>query len=160
MLVNSLIPGTFTSEVLLNDRWTINLALQTASNIFKVKSLVDSGDLYENDQMGMCAFLAYFLACGYQFCQAQAIVRMVARLRMEQEDLQNQLKGLLEAPQPTNKQKKQVESRLSKLGEGLHTISCCLNSMPFLALQVHRKCTNCIVMNIPHCRAGLDFKCL
>ena len=28
------------------DRWTINLALKTTSEILRVKSLVDSGDLY------------------------------------------------------------------------------------------------------------------
>ncbi len=28
-------------------RWTINLALQTASQVFRVDSQVDSGDLYE-----------------------------------------------------------------------------------------------------------------
>ena len=36
--------------------------------------LLASSDI-QDDEMGMCAFLAYFLISGYQFQQAQAVVR-------------------------------------------------------------------------------------
>ena len=59
-LTNSLIPGTFPTEVLVNDRyicmqcsclnvqscrWTINLVLKTFSKIVCAQSHIDSGDL-------------------------------------------------------------------------------------------------------------------
>ena len=46
-LVNSFIPNTFATEVLLNDRWTINLVLRTFEKMFFLGSPFDSEDLAE-----------------------------------------------------------------------------------------------------------------
>ena len=46
-LVNSFIPGTFTTEVMLNDRWAINLSLRTYEKMMRIDTPVDSQDLAE-----------------------------------------------------------------------------------------------------------------
>ncbi|XP_064395314.1 alpha-latrocrustotoxin-Lt1a-like isoform X2 [Halichondria panicea] len=115
-LVNSLVPGTFTAEVLLSDRWTINLALKTVSKIFAVQCLVDSADLNSADQHGVCAFLVYFIMSGYQFKQAQAVLNKLEELRKRKEDLQKLL-----AIDPS-KQEKLTNSKLAKIAEEVQWI--------------------------------------
>ncbi|KAL5484044.1 hypothetical protein EMCRGX_G020475 [Ephydatia muelleri] len=87
-LVNTIIPGTFTSEVLLNDRWTINLALNCLSKIFRVLSPVDSETLTEAKELGSFPFIAYFLLCSYQFVQTRAVIRRLEQIEREEKDIQ------------------------------------------------------------------------
>ncbi|CAG2255852.1 unnamed protein product [Mytilus edulis] len=47
-LVNSFVPNTFTSDLLLNDRWTINLALKAAERMFYADTPFNSEDLVED----------------------------------------------------------------------------------------------------------------
>jgi len=61
--------------------------------------------------------MAYFFLAGYQFCQAQAVVKKLEELKTQQEDLQNKLKSFPESTKPAN-QKKHVESKLAKTIEG------------------------------------------
>ncbi|XP_039618114.1 uncharacterized protein LOC120534589 [Polypterus senegalus] len=46
-LANSFLPGTFTTDILLNDRWTANLALKTLEKLFYISSSFTSDDLQE-----------------------------------------------------------------------------------------------------------------
>ncbi|CAC5404439.1 unnamed protein product [Mytilus coruscus] len=48
-LVNSFVPNTFTSDLLLNDRWTINLALKAAERMLHADTPFNSEDLVESD---------------------------------------------------------------------------------------------------------------
>lgn len=73
-LINSIFPQTFTPEVLLNDRWTINLALDLVGEMMNVPHKVDSEDLVHCDLMAVCAFFAALLMRGLQFKQAVAVV--------------------------------------------------------------------------------------
>ena len=46
-LLNSFIPNLFTTEVLLNDRWTMNLVLRTMEKMFYIDTPLDSEDFVE-----------------------------------------------------------------------------------------------------------------
>ncbi|KAK2566816.1 Poly [ADP-ribose] polymerase tankyrase-2 [Acropora cervicornis] len=74
-LINSFVPETFTTEVLLNDRWTINLALTTANQMFKSSNPFDSQDLVEGDIMSVCCYFAFFFMSGYKFRQSRAVLK-------------------------------------------------------------------------------------
>ncbi|XP_055998277.1 uncharacterized protein LOC125647533 isoform X2 [Ostrea edulis] len=73
-LVNSFVPNTFTSDLLLNDRWTINMALKTAENMFYADTPFDSEDLVEADPMAVCSYFCYFFMMAYKFRQCRAVV--------------------------------------------------------------------------------------
>lgn len=81
-LVNTFVPETFTTEILLNDRWTINLALQTANEMFKSSNPFDSQDLVEGDVMSVCAYFAFFFMSGYKFRQSKAMLKRLDELNV------------------------------------------------------------------------------
>ncbi|XP_048588484.1 uncharacterized protein LOC116619849 isoform X3 [Nematostella vectensis] len=81
-LVNSFVPETFTTEILLNDRWTINLALQTANQMFHSSNPFDSQDLVEGDVMSVCAYFAFFFMSGYKFIQSRAMLKRLDELNV------------------------------------------------------------------------------
>lgn len=129
-LINSFVPGTFTTEVLLNDRWTINLALTTTTNLFRVETNVNSGVLNEGDDMGTSAFFTYFFMSGYQFSQAKAVINRLEKLQKQQEDLhlliakaqqQDEVKPsmsvLQTSPSKNDKKSKKEECKLERIME-------------------------------------------
>ncbi|XP_071956727.1 uncharacterized protein [Antedon mediterranea] len=77
-LVNCFAPGTFTTEVMLNDRWTINLALRTYEKIMRINTPLDSQDLVEADEMAICSTFCVYFMCGFKLRQSRSIL---ARLR-------------------------------------------------------------------------------
>lgn len=81
-LINSFVPETFTTEVLLNDRWTINLALTTANQMFKSSNPFDSQDLVEGDIMSVCCYFAFFFMSGYKFRQSRAVLKRLDELNV------------------------------------------------------------------------------
>ncbi|KAK3602636.1 hypothetical protein CHS0354_034226 [Potamilus streckersoni] len=81
-LVNSFVPNTFTSDLLLNDRWTINLALRTAEKMFYAETPFNSEDLVEADSMAVCAYFTFFLMVAYKYRQATAVVNRVEYFNM------------------------------------------------------------------------------
>nr|XP_054761374.1 uncharacterized protein LOC129267773 [Lytechinus pictus] len=92
-LVNSFIPGTFTTEVLLNDRWTINLALKTFEKMIRINTPIDSSDLLEADPMAVCCAMCVYFMCGFKIRQAKAAINRLIELehqtRAAQHDLDN-----------------------------------------------------------------------
>lgn len=81
-LINSFVPETFTTEILLNDRWTINLALQTANEMFKSSNPFDSQDLVEGDVMSVCAYFAFFFMSGYKYRQSKEMLQRLDELNV------------------------------------------------------------------------------
>lgn len=81
-LVNSFVPNTFTADLLLNDRWTINLALKTAEKMFYAETPFDAEDLAEGDAMAVCAYFAFFLMVAYRYRQTTAVVDRVDFINM------------------------------------------------------------------------------
>ncbi|XP_052066322.1 uncharacterized protein LOC127705978 isoform X4 [Mytilus californianus] len=73
-LVNSFVPNTFTSDLLLNDRWTINLALKAAERMLHADTPFNSEDLVESDPQSVCAYFCFFFMMGYKFRQSQAVL--------------------------------------------------------------------------------------
>ncbi|XP_041366840.1 uncharacterized protein LOC121381572 [Gigantopelta aegis] len=76
-LVNSFVPNTFTTDLLLNDRWTINIALRTAEKMFYNETQFDSEDLAEADPMAVCAYFTSFFMVAYKYRQCKAVAERV-----------------------------------------------------------------------------------
>jgi ankyrin repeat protein len=87
-LVNSFVPGTFTTEVLLNDRWTINLTLISMAKFFKIESNLNTTDIKNGNFMGSCGFLVFLFISGYQFIQARVVLDRIEEIIKEQSKLQ------------------------------------------------------------------------
>ncbi|XP_060562778.1 uncharacterized protein LOC132722318 isoform X4 [Ruditapes philippinarum] len=81
-LVNSFVPNTFTADLLLNDRWTINLALKTAEKMFYAETPFAAEDLVEAEPMAVCAYFAFFLMVAYRYRQTTAVVNRVDFINM------------------------------------------------------------------------------
>ncbi|KAL5006741.1 hypothetical protein ScPMuIL_015547 [Solemya velum] len=82
-LVNSFIPGTFTLELLLNDRWSINLVLKTAERMFYAQTPMDSEDLVEADPMAVCSYFCFFFMMAFKYRQCKAVVKTTEHLEMQ-----------------------------------------------------------------------------
>lgn len=81
-LVNSIVPNTFTADVLLNDRWTVNLALTTMSEMARCSNPFDAEDLVEADPMSVCAYFTFFFMAGYKLRQAQAALKRIEEVNV------------------------------------------------------------------------------
>ncbi|XP_053383962.1 uncharacterized protein LOC123536322 isoform X2 [Mercenaria mercenaria] len=81
-LVNSFVPNTFTADLLLNDRWTINLALKTAEKMFYAETPFAAEDLVEAEPMAVSAYFAFFLMVAYRYRQTTAVVNRVDFINM------------------------------------------------------------------------------
>lgn len=79
-LVNSFVPNTFTTDILLNDRWTINLVLRTAEKMFYANNPFDSEDLVEADVVGVSAYFAYFFMVAFKYRQCKKVIEQIDRL--------------------------------------------------------------------------------
>ncbi|XP_071500405.1 uncharacterized protein [Diadema antillarum] len=79
-LVNAFCPGTFTTEVLLNDRWTTNLALKTFEKMIRLGTPVDSSDLLEADPESVCCAMCVYFMCGFKLRQAKGVLNRLVKL--------------------------------------------------------------------------------
>ncbi|XP_046854062.1 uncharacterized protein LOC124447210 [Xenia sp. Carnegie-2017] len=93
-LVNSFVPETFTTEVLLNDRWTVNLALRTANEFFKSSSSFDASDLAQADIMSVCSYFAFFFMCGYKLRQSRAALQRMNELLLWKLEIKDDLEKM------------------------------------------------------------------
>ncbi|CAH1786443.1 unnamed protein product [Owenia fusiformis] len=80
-LLNSFVPNIFTTEVLLNDKWTINLVLKTAEKMFYADSPFNSEDLVEADPMSVCSYFTFFFLVAYKYRQAVAVINRMEWLQ-------------------------------------------------------------------------------
>ncbi|KAK7491465.1 hypothetical protein BaRGS_00017294 [Batillaria attramentaria] len=76
-LVNSFVPNTFMTDLLLNDRWTINLALRSAEKMFYAETPFDSEDLVEADGMAVSAYFAFFFMVAFKYRQCKKITERI-----------------------------------------------------------------------------------
>ncbi|GFO50623.1 ankyrin-3 [Plakobranchus ocellatus] len=76
-LVNSFVPNMFTSDLLLNDRWTINLALRSAEKMFYAETPFDSEDLVEADGMAVASYFTFFFMVAYKYRQCKIVVERI-----------------------------------------------------------------------------------
>ena len=80
-LVNSIHGDIFTPDIMLNDKWSVNLALEAMCNILRINSDFDSEDLVMSDNQAMCTYLACIFNKALQFKQADKVVKRLATLQ-------------------------------------------------------------------------------
>ncbi|KAK3101728.1 hypothetical protein FSP39_005894 [Pinctada imbricata] len=90
-LVNSFIPNTFTSDLMLNDRWTINMAIRTAEKMFYNETPFDSEDLVEADPMSVCSYFCFFFMVAYKFRQCRAVLNRFEYIGMLIREAQHEI---------------------------------------------------------------------
>ncbi|XP_035681437.1 uncharacterized protein LOC118419201 [Branchiostoma floridae] len=93
-LINSFVPGTFTTEVLLNDRWTLNLALQTIGAMTYCSVPMTSQDLVEADPKALSAFMCFFFMSCFKFRQSRAVKARVYELHLLMQEVGAELDTL------------------------------------------------------------------
>ncbi|KAL8614249.1 hypothetical protein ACOMHN_026466 [Nucella lapillus] len=76
-LVNSFVPNTFTTDLLLNDRWTINLALRSAEKMFYAETPFDSEDLVEADGMAVSSYFSFFFMVAFKYRQCKKVIERI-----------------------------------------------------------------------------------
>ncbi|EDV28638.1 uncharacterized protein TRIADDRAFT_51756 [Trichoplax adhaerens] len=123
-LVNSFVPGTFTTEVLLNDRWSMNLAIKTAGDMFDGSHPIHSGDLVEADSVGLCAFWASFFMLGYKYRQSMAALQTRKNLHLKCLELKSEFDQFpaVVSSMAHLQRRTQIVSNLRELEEEIATI--------------------------------------
>ncbi|CAK8680159.1 unnamed protein product [Clavelina lepadiformis] len=90
-LINSFVPGTFTTEVMLNDRWTINLALRTVEKMLHASNPMGSEDLSEADPKSICAYMCFFFMCSFKLKQSKAVIQRLKELTLLIQEVDTEL---------------------------------------------------------------------
>lgn len=118
-LVNSFIPGAFTSEVFLNDRWSMNLLLRCIEDVLFTTSGLDSEDLAEGDTRAISAYFCFFFMTGYKYKQNCAVAQFYEVLQSNIRDLQAELEKLyINVPASEYKSKRaELEEKLATCQE-------------------------------------------
>ncbi|CAN0423803.1 unnamed protein product [Lampetra fluviatilis] len=74
-LVNIFIPETLPTELLPNDRWTMNLALRTMEEMLHISTSFAPEDLVEADPEAVCVYFCFLFMGGYRLRQNVAVAR-------------------------------------------------------------------------------------
>ncbi|RMZ96159.1 serine threonine- phosphatase 6 regulatory ankyrin repeat subunit B-like [Brachionus plicatilis] len=101
--INSFIPNLFPTEILMNDRWCINLVLRSIDKILMCESTMDSKDLVEAETQSVCAFFCYLFMMFYKFKQCRIIVNRYKELKTNIKKLEKECDSkLLNSSQKEN----------------------------------------------------------
>ncbi|XP_059170627.1 uncharacterized protein LOC131952123 [Physella acuta] len=90
-LVNGFVPSTFPTDLLLNDRWTINLVLRTAEKMFYSETPFDSEDLGEADGMAVSAYFTFFFMVAFKYRQCEHVAAKATALKQKLKKLTESL---------------------------------------------------------------------
>nr|XP_026689433.1 uncharacterized protein LOC100182602 isoform X2 [Ciona intestinalis] len=123
-LVNSFMSGTFTTEVMLNDRWTINLAMRTISKMLHASNPMGSEDLSEADPKSICSYMCFFFMSSYKLRQSMAVLRRLKELTLLVQEVDSEISKFppkLDSMQHL-KLKKQLETNLDELQKEQETL--------------------------------------
>lgn len=115
-LVNSFVPDTFTTEVMLNDRWTINLALDTIGKMLRASNPLGSEDISEADPKALSAFLCFFFMCSYKYYQSKAVISRLKELKLLIREEESEIKKFPEeiSSMQDLRRKQQLETLLEE----------------------------------------------
>ncbi|CAF1164045.1 unnamed protein product [Rotaria magnacalcarata] len=80
-LVNYFVPNLIPTEILLNDRWSLNLTLAIIDDVLCCKSNLASEDLVLGDEMSICAFMCYFFLVFLKYRQNEIAIRRTEEIR-------------------------------------------------------------------------------
>ncbi|UJR35409.1 hypothetical protein I4U23_028166 [Adineta vaga] len=102
-LINYFVPNLIPTEILLNDRWGLNLALAIIDDVLCCKSNLTSEDLVLADEMSISAFMCYFFLVFFKYRQVEIAIRRADELRRKQFNISQKLRKLEEENNQTDK---------------------------------------------------------
>ncbi|XP_078504094.1 uncharacterized protein LOC144762717 [Lissotriton helveticus] len=116
-MVNAFLPNTFTLEVLLNDRWTVNIALRTLEALLRVSTSFSSDDLVKAEPQAICAYACFIFMAGYKYKQSRTVAESMKRLHLEIEEITFRLKTFSSEKLDSNQsaEKNNLHQRLMKV---------------------------------------------
>merc|ERR1719457_147405 len=86
-LVNSFVPGTFPTELLLNDRWSIELVLLTIKKMLSLPNNMHVEDFCEGDKRSICAYFTAVFMLFFKFQQSKAALNRLKEVILLIQDL-------------------------------------------------------------------------
>ncbi|CAF0768923.1 unnamed protein product [Adineta steineri] len=116
-LINYFVPNLIPTEILLNDRWSLNLALAIIDDVLCCKSNLSSEDLILADEMSICAFICYFFLVFFKYHQSEIAIRRADEMRRRQFNASQKLRKLDETN--IDEDKKQLEQEVSECNQEL-----------------------------------------
>ncbi|CAL1541164.1 unnamed protein product [Lymnaea stagnalis] len=124
-LVNSFVPNTFTTDLLLNDRWTVNLVLRTAEKMLYADTPFSSEDLAEADGMAVTSYFTFLFMVAFKYRQCQMVA---SKNEILQNLLQENSKTLQKCPTiVSNAQelqlRKDLKSQIEHLKEEIDSLA-------------------------------------
>ena len=126
-IINTFVPGTFTAEVLLSDRWTISLCLECATKALRTNFLMEVPDLLGGDEWALSSFVAALCIQGIRFRQNSLVRERARRLENLIKENQSQLELIREADpiraEALRLKAKGLEESLQTYQRELHEIS-------------------------------------
>ncbi|XP_075456615.1 uncharacterized protein LOC142495268 isoform X2 [Ascaphus truei] len=93
-LVNYFLPHTFTVEVILNDRWAVNVALKTLEALLFITTSFSCDDLLQGDLQAVCAYVCFICMAGYKYKQSRSVVNYMKKLSVQIDVATSRLKIL------------------------------------------------------------------
>ncbi|XP_068129763.1 uncharacterized protein [Hyperolius riggenbachi] len=91
-LVNYFLPQTFAAEVLLDDRWTVNVALKTLEELLFIRTSFSCDDLLQGDLQAVCAYVCFISMAGLKYKQTRSVVNYAKQLSFKIEVAKSRLK--------------------------------------------------------------------
>ncbi|XP_040197534.1 uncharacterized protein LOC120930413 [Rana temporaria] len=91
-LVNYFLPKTFSVEVMLDDRWAVNVALKTFEALLFITTSFSCDDLLQGDLPALCAYVCFICMAGFKYKQSKSAVIYAKQLSFEIEVAESRLK--------------------------------------------------------------------
>ncbi|KAM3924789.1 uncharacterized protein RB166_008143 [Leptodactylus fuscus] len=91
-LVNYFLPHTFAIQVILDDRWFVNVALKTLEKLLFITSPFSCDDLLQGDLQAVCAYVCFICMAGLKYKQSRSVVNYNKQLSFRIEVAMSQLK--------------------------------------------------------------------
>ena len=109
-VINTFVPGTFTAEVLLSDRWTISLCLESATKALRTNFMMQVPDLLSGDEWALSCFVAALCIQGVRYRQHSLVRERAKRLETLIKENQFQLEIIRESD-PIRAEALQIKAR-------------------------------------------------
>ncbi|XP_072255116.1 uncharacterized protein [Pyxicephalus adspersus] len=90
-LVNYFLPQTFAVDVMLDDRWAVNVALKTFEALLFITTSFSCDDLLQGDLPAVCAYVCFICMAGFKYKQSKSAVNYAKQLSFRIEVAQSQL---------------------------------------------------------------------
>ncbi|XP_040268960.1 ankyrin-3-like [Bufo bufo] len=91
-LVNYFLPHTFAIQIILDDRWAVNVALKTLEKLLFITSSFSCDDLTKGDLQAVCAYVCFICMAGFKYKQSRSVVNYNKQLSFRTELAMSRLK--------------------------------------------------------------------